>query len=107
LSSCDDWSDDEWEGARDRASAIVATLHEADGHAAHIDWPANGGTVVAFNGWTEVRDHVLSAVAAIAGLAPDSYGEIVLFPVALPNDPASERLLVRSGKLLAARGVQA
>ena len=95
-----DWSDDEWDYARGEVDAAVAALREEDGHAAHINWPANGGSVVALNGWASTADAPLQVLRRIGEVAPHSYAELVVFPTAEPTSATTVRYRMRDGLLL-------
>jgi hypothetical protein len=95
----DDWSDEEWDYARGEVQKAVATLAEEAGHAAHMNWPANGGSVVALNGWDETADAPLRVLRRIAEVAPHSYGELVVFPEASPQAADVKRYRMSEGVL--------
>jgi len=95
----ENWSDDEWAYARDEVSKAVASLTEEDGHAAHVNWPANGGSVVALNGWDDSAEAPLRVLRRIAEVAPHSYGELLVFPNASLGSPVAKRYRMHDGLL--------
>jgi hypothetical protein len=94
-----DWSDDEWGYARDEVAKAVSVLTEEDGHAAHLNWPANGGSVVSLNGWDDSAEAPLQVLRRIAEVAPHSYGELLVFPEATPGSPTAKRYQLLEGSL--------
>ncbi len=68
-----DWTDDDWGHARDEVRKAVGTLSEENGHAAHMNCPANGGSVVALNGWDDTADLPLCLLRLIGEVAPHSW----------------------------------
>jgi hypothetical protein len=95
----EDWSEQQWRHARDEVSTVVSALSEENGHAAHVNWPANGGSVVALNGWDDSADAPLRILRRVAELVPHSYGELVVFPEADPTSPLAQRYRMVKGIL--------
>jgi hypothetical protein len=92
-----EWTDDDWDRAEAEVKKAVAALRPEDGHVARVDWPANGGSVVALNGWAASADAALATFRRIGEVVPHSYGEIVVFPGAEPDSGESIRYIMRGG----------
>lgn len=93
------WSDEDWDGARDEIEMSVTELRQEDGHAIHMDNPANGGWVVAINGWAETVDKALDLFRRVARVAPDSYGELLVFAFEEPVAKQVVRYVMREGAI--------
>ena len=93
------WTDDEWGYARASVEVAVEALREEAGHAVHVNWPANGGSVVALNGWTADAEPALALFRRVAEVAPHSYGELSLFPDGDPDSRLAVRYRMREGSI--------